>query len=75
MKSKNAFIILLTAVSLLFTILIIDFVLPIFWAIVLAILFSPINRYLENIINKPALTSLCTIILIYVLILISFEST
>jgi len=69
MKSKNAFIILLTAVSLLFTILIIDFVLPIFWAIVLAILFSPINRYLENIINKPVLTSLCTIIIISLLVL------
>ena len=69
MKSKNAFIILLTAVSLLFAILIIDFILPIFWAIVLAILFSPINQYFEKTINKPALTSLCTIILISILVL------
>ena len=69
MKSKNVFIILLTAVSLFFVILITDFILPIFWAIVLAILFSPINRYLENLINKPALTSLCTIILISLLVL------
>ena len=69
MKSKNTFIILLTAVSLLFATLIIDFILPIFWAIVLAILFGPINRYFENIINKPALTSLCTIVLISLLVL------
>ena len=69
MKSKNAFIILLTAVSLLFATLIIDFILPIFWAIVLAILFSPINRYFESLINKPALTCLCTIILISLLVL------
>ena len=68
MKSKNAFIILLTAVSLLFATLIIDFILPIFWAIVLAILFSPINQYLGNKINKPALTSLCTIVLISLLV-------
>ena len=69
MKSKNAFIILLTAVSLLFATLIIDFILPIFWAIVLAILFSPINQYLGNKINKPVLTSLCTITLILLLVL------
>ena len=69
MKSKNAFIILLTAVSLLFAILIIDFILPIFWAIVLTILFSPINQYLGNKINKPTLTSLCTIVLISLLVL------
>ena len=72
MKSKNAFIILLTAVSLLFATLIIDFILPIFWAIVLAILFSPINQYLGNKINKPALTSLCTIVLISLLVLAPF---
>jgi len=69
MKSKNAFIILLTAVSLLFATLIIDFILPIFWAIVLAILFSPINQYLRDKINKPALTCLCTIVLISLLVL------
>ena len=69
MKSKNAFIILLTVVSLLFLTLIIDFILPIFWAIVLAVLFSPINQYLENKINKPALTSLCTIVIICILVL------
>ena len=69
MKSKNVFIILLTVVSLLFAILITDFILPIFWAIVLAILFNPINRYFEKLINKPALTSLCTIILISLLVL------
>jgi len=69
MKSKNVFIILLTVVSLLFAILITDFILPIFWAIVLAILFNPINRYFESLINKPALTSLCTIILISLLVL------
>ena len=69
MKSKNAFIILLTVVSLLFVTLIIDFILPIFWAIVLAVLFSPINQYLENKINKPALTSLCTIVIISFLVL------
>ena len=72
MKNKNVFIILLTAVSLLFATLIIDFILPIFWAIVLTILFSPINRYFENIINKPALTSLCTIILISLIVLAPF---
>ena len=69
MTSKNAFIILLTVVSLLFATLIIDFILPIFWAIVLAILFSPINQYLRDKINKPALTSLCTIVLISLLVL------
>ena len=69
MKSKNAFIILLTVVSLLFVTLIIDFILPIFWAIVLAVLFSPINQYLENKINKPALTSLCTIVIISFIVL------
>ena len=70
MKSKNAFIILLTVVSLLFVTLIIDFILPIFWAIVLAVLFSPINQYLESKINIPALTSLCTIVIISFLVLV-----
>jgi len=69
MKSKNALIIILTIVSLLFATLIIDFILPIFWAIVLAILFNPINQYIENKINKPALTSLCTIFIISFVVL------
>ena len=69
MKSKNVFIILLTATTLLFATLIIDFILAIFWAIVLAILFSPINNYLGNKINKPAITSLCTIFIIFIVVL------
>ena len=70
MKSKNVFIILLTATTLLFAALIIDFILAIFWAIVLAILFSPINNYLGNKINKPAITSLCTIFIIFIVVLL-----
>ena len=69
MKSKNVFIILLTVVTLLFVTLIIDFILPIFWAIVLSILFSPINQHLQNKINKPALISLCTIAIIVFLVI------
>ena len=70
MKSKNVFIILLSATSLLFAALIIDFILAIFWAIVLAILFSPINQYIEEKFNKPTLSSLFTIIFIFIVVLI-----
>jgi len=54
----------------LFAVLIIDFILAIFWAIVLAILFSPINQYIEEKFNKPTLSSLFTIIFIFIVILI-----
>ena len=70
MKSKNVFIILLVITTLLFAVLIIDFILAIFWAIVLAILFSPINQYIEEKFNKPTLSSLFTIIFIFIVILI-----
>ena len=69
MKSKNAHIILLAMVSLVFGTLVIDFILPIFWAIVLAILFSPTNQYIENKFNKPTLSSLCTIVFIFIVVL------
>ena len=70
MKSKNVFIILLAITTLLFAVLIIDFILAIFWAIVLAILFSPINQYIEEKFNKPTLSSLFTIIFIFIVVLI-----
>ena len=70
MKSKNVFIILLVITTLLFAVLIIDFILAIFWAIVLAILFSPVNQYIEEKFNKPTLSSLFTIIFIFIVVLI-----
>ena len=70
MKSYNAFYILLTAVSLLFASLIIDFILPIFWAIVLTILFAPVYKYLNLKLRKPFIASLTTILLIFLIVLI-----
>ena len=70
MKSHNAFYILLTVVSLLFASLIIDFILPIFWAIVLTILFAPVYKYLNLKLRKPFIASLTTILLIFLIVLI-----
>jgi predicted PurR-regulated permease PerM len=70
MKSHNAFYILLTVVSLLFVSLIIDFILPIFWAIVLTTLFAPVYKYLNLKLRKPFIASLTTILLIFLIVLI-----
>ena len=70
MKSKNAFIFVLSLITILFAIILWNFFLPILWAIVLSILFYPLINYLINKKYNPSLVSFLTIIVIVILVLI-----
>ncbi|MBT5542206.1 MAG: AI-2E family transporter [Gammaproteobacteria bacterium] len=70
MKSKNAFIFVLSLITILFAIILWNFFLPILWAIVLSILFYPLRNYLINKKYNPSLVSFLTIIVIVILVLI-----
>jgi len=70
MKSKNAFIFVLSLITILFAIILWNFFLPILWAIVLSILFYPLRNYLIDKKYNPSLVSFLTIIVIVILVLI-----
>ncbi|MDG2435419.1 MAG: AI-2E family transporter [Gammaproteobacteria bacterium] len=70
MKSKNAFIFVLSLITILFAIILWNFFLPILWAIVLSILFYPLRNYLIEKKYNPSLVSFLTIIVIVILVLI-----
>ncbi len=65
------FFLLLIAVTLAFLGLITDFLKPVFWALVLALLFQPLQRYmLRTIPDRPSLGAALTLITIVFLVLI-----
>ena len=70
MKSQNAFIFVLSLITILFTAILWNFFLPILWAIVLSILFYPLRHYLIQQKLSPSLASLLTIVAIVVLVLV-----
>lgn len=65
------FFLLLVAVTLAFYGLIADFVKPLFWALVLALLFQPLQRYMLRVIpDRPSLDALITMVTVVFLVLI-----
>ncbi len=72
MKVDRAFFfLLLIAVTLAFYGLIADFIKPIFWAMVLALLFQPLQRYMLRVIpDRSSLDALITVTTIVFLVLI-----
>jgi len=68
---RSLFLFLLIVATAAFVWLVNDFLLPIFWAAVLAILFAPVYRYALNYTKgKRALSAILTIILIILVVLI-----
>ena len=68
---RNLFLFLLIAATAAFVWLINDFLLPLFWAAVLAILFAPVYRYaLDYTKGRRALSAVLTIVLIILVVLI-----
>ena len=70
MKSQNAFIFVLSLITVLFTAILWNFFLPILWAIVLSILFYPLRNYLIQQKSSTSLASVLTIIAIVILVLV-----
>lgn len=65
------FFLLLIVVTLAFYGLIADFIKPLFWSLVLALLFQPLQRYMLRVIpDRPSLDALITLITIVFLVLI-----
>ncbi|HMB93613.1 MAG TPA: AI-2E family transporter [Rhodothermales bacterium] len=69
---QNAFFItILLAVTFAFLVLILDFVQPIFWAAVLAVLFRPVHqRVLDRFGGRETLASVLTLLLILVIVIL-----
>ena len=74
MNFKNlqqySFLFLLAVVSVMFLWVINDYVMPIFWAIVLAIIFSPFQNKLVQKIKMPSASSAISIVVILVVIFV-----
>ncbi len=61
---QTMFLGLLVFISVAFLYVINDFIMPIFWAVVLAIIFIPLHRRLVAVVKLPALSSALTMIII-----------
>ena len=73
MKSENAYLILLGIITILFSTLLFDYFIPIFWAIIFSILFSPMHNVINRYVNRPSLSSCLTLIgILFIVILPSF---
>ena len=70
MKSKNAYFIILAITTILFSMLLIDYLIPVFWAIIFSILFSPFYNWLNEKIDRPSLSSSITIFVILLLVIL-----
>ena len=70
MKSKNAYFIILAITTILFSMLLIDYLIPVFWAIIFSILFSPFYNWLTEKIDRPSLSSSITIFVILLLVIL-----
>ena len=70
MKSKNAYFIILAITTILFSMLLIDYLIPVFWAIIFSILFSPFYNWLNKSTERPSLSSLITIFVILLLVIL-----
>ena len=73
MKSENAYLILLGIITVLFSTLLFDYFIPIFWAVIFSILFSPMHNVINRYINRPSLSSCFSLIgILLIVILPSF---
>ena len=70
MKSKNAYFIILAITTILFSMLLIDYLIPVFWAIIFSILFSPFYNWLNKKTVRPSLSSSLTIFVILLLVIL-----
>ena len=70
MKSNNAYFIILGITTILFSMLLIDYLIPIFWAIILSILFSPVYDWLNKKVHRPSLSSVLTIFIILLMVIL-----
>ncbi len=70
MKSNNAYFIILAITTILFSILLIDYLIPVFWAIIFSILFSPFYNSLNEKTGRPSLSSSITIFVILLLVIL-----
>ena len=70
MKSKNAYFIILAITTILFSMLLIDYLIPVFWSIIFSILFSPFYNWLNEKIDRPSLSSSITIFVILLLVIL-----
>ena len=70
MKSKNAYFIILAITTILFSMLLIDYLIPVFWAIIFSILFSPFYNWLNKTTERPSLSSSITIFVILLLVIL-----
>ena len=70
MKSKNAYFIILAITTILFSMLLIDYLIPVFWAIIFSILFSPFYNWLNKKTERQSLSSSITIFVILLLVIL-----
>jgi len=70
MKSKNAYFIILAITTILLSMVLIDYLIPVFWAIIFSILFSPFYNWLNEKIDRPSLSSSITIFIILLLFIL-----
>ena len=70
MKSNNAYFIILAITTILFSILLIDYLIPVFWAIIFSILFSPFYNWLNEKTGRSSLSSSITIFVILLLVIL-----
>ena len=64
------FLILLSIISLAFLYVINDYLMPVFWAVVLAIIFIPVHRKLLQYVKYPSLSSAITLLSILIVIFV-----
>ena len=67
---QYSFLFLLAVVSVLFLWVIHSYIMPVFWAVVLAIVFFPLQRRLNKIIKLPSANSFITILFILIVIFV-----
>ena len=67
---QSLFLGLLAFISIAFLWVVNDYIMPIFWAIVLGIIFIPIHNKLHSYFKFPALTSVVTLLLIVLIIFV-----
>lgn len=73
-KIRNTiFIALLTGITIIFFWMIKEFAYPIFWAAILACIFYPVYKYLNNKINVPNLSTAITLMLVILIIVLPFS--
>lgn len=70
-SANKTFVVLVVLVTLAFGVILWPFWVPVFWATVLAIVFSPVNRRIQHAIeDRRSLAAICTVLLIVFMVLL-----